>query len=918
MKKKLFAMLLTLAMVFTFMPALAFADAEAEGQNEKEASEAAVQTETADDEAGEEVVLHEKTDTVNAESADKAKDTSEKAAAQTSATSGDEEEVPEEAQVTELRFTTSYDYKGYIGSHQMVDRFGHDGEKIEFVYSDGTSAVLIYDQADGVFYLDEESSTNTYYYDCIYSGDIEWDFSDPDQMTFTEGENSIMIMAGGMTSTEPVLVTGAPKAPEVVSLKYTQKAGNDPLESYAGVRYANILNYNWPQPGDTLVLTLDNGNSVKYTYTDGDEDEGSGFLDADGNNLEDTYTDSYWLEFKGDQDAYAAGMNTVSFCLRDEPKYQSSDDVDYDDCVVRCDVEVKGVVSDIWSISYKKAKTINLEQEKGLEDYFDYYEVFTQGDVLTVRYLNGTNKSYTYYEDEEEFINKKGSSNEENWDYLEDELEYYDTQEENPWVKGYYSIFYVYQGVECEAKNAVYVKEIPHEHSLDYYPAEEPYCGDEIPGVREHYHCDICGKDFEDAEGLTEVQESDLEIAPEHDWGEPSALDESYYPAIEIRTCNICGAEETEYAEHEHSLTPDEGREATCLEEGIKDHFRCDICGKAFADENASKELSKEELAIPVKEHSYSEPVYEWSSNNREVRAYAICSECNEEEEETVRTKATVKKKATCVSKGTTVYTATFENEVFTTQTRELENRVINPYAHTWNAGTVTKKASGTATGAKTFTCTACKKTRTEIIPKVTLAKTTIRNTVANSAKKTNDVIWDKVAGATGYEISWRARGASKWATREVGNVVRGATTGLTIGGMYEIRVRPIKAASATNDKVYGPYSATVYRYFHTTGKIRLASNSKGTFTMSWAKNPSATGYQVLYTTNKNGSGAAQNIKTAGASATSITVRDIKVNGKAQALRSGTTYYVQIREIKKVGNITYIGNISCPVAVKVR
>lgn len=34
MKKRLFAMLLTLAMVFTFMPALAFADAEAEGQGE--------------------------------------------------------------------------------------------------------------------------------------------------------------------------------------------------------------------------------------------------------------------------------------------------------------------------------------------------------------------------------------------------------------------------------------------------------------------------------------------------------------------------------------------------------------------------------------------------------------------------------------------------------------------------------------------------------------------------------------------------------------------------------------------------------------------------------------------------------------------------------------------------------------------
>ena len=87
---------------------------------------------------------------------------------------------------------------------------------------------------------------------------------------------------------------------------------------------------------------------------------------------------------------------------------------------------------------------------------------------------------------------------------------------------------------------------------------------------------------------------------------------------------------------------------------------------------------------------------------------------------------------------------------------------------------------------------------------------------------------------------------------------------------------------------------------------------------MSWTRDPKATSYQVLYTTNSNGSGAAQNIKTAGASATSITVKDIKVNGKTQALKSGTTYYVQIREVRSVGGKNYIGNISCPVAVKVK
>lgn len=194
------------------------------------------------------------------------------------------------------------------------------------------------------------------------------------------------------------------------------------------------------------------------------------------------------------------------------------------------------------------------------------------------------------------------------------------------------------------------------------------------------------------------------------------------------------------------------------------------------------------------------------------------------------------------------------------------------------------------------------------IAPKTTPAptgKVTILNTIANSAKKTNDVIWDKskVKNATNYEINWRARGASKWASTTVGNTVRGTTSGLTIKGLYEIRVRPMNSAKA------GQWSNSVYRYFHTTEKIRLTSKGKGSFTMSWKKNPQATGYQVLFTTNKNGSGAANNINTVGANATSFT---------KSGLRSGTTYYVQVREIKRVGSITYIGNISCPVAIKVK
>ncbi|MCQ2563591.1 MAG: hypothetical protein MJ128_03770 [Mogibacterium sp.] len=64
-----------------------------------------------------------------------------------------------------------------------------------------------------------------------------------------------------------------------------------------------------------------------------------------------------------------------------------------------------------------------------------------------------------------------------------------------------------------------------------------------------------------------------------------------------------------------------------------------------------------------------------------------------------------------------------------------------------------------------------------------------------------------------------------------------------------------------------------------------------------------------MYTTNSNGAGAANNINNVSSSATSFTKK---------GLRSGVTYYVQIREIRRVGGINYIGNISCPTAVKVK
>lgn len=72
--------------------------------------------------------------------------------------------------------------------------------------------------------------------------------------------------------------------------------------------------------------------------------------------------------------------------------------------------------------------------------------------------------------------------------------------------------------------------------------------------------------------------------------------------------------------------------------------------------------------------------------------------------------KGTVTKAATCTEKGVKTYTCTVCKETKT------EDIAINPENHTWNEGEVITPATCTVSGEKTFTCTGCNKTKTEAI----------------------------------------------------------------------------------------------------------------------------------------------------------------------------------------------------------
>lgn len=83
---------------------------------------------------------------------------------------------------------------------------------------------------------------------------------------------------------------------------------------------------------------------------------------------------------------------------------------------------------------------------------------------------------------------------------------------------------------------------------------------------------------------------------------------------------------------HVHDLVCVDAQDASCTEDGLKEHWYCSLCGKYFEDANAEKETSLEELAIPAKGHSYPETPNEVHEptcveDGYEVRICTVCGD---------------------------------------------------------------------------------------------------------------------------------------------------------------------------------------------------------------------------------------------------------------------------------------------------
>lgn len=227
---------------------------------------------------------------------------------------------------------------------------------------------------------------------------------------------------------------------------------------------------------------------------------------------------------------------------------------------------------------------------------------------------------------------------------------------------------------------------------------EEGYTGDT--------YCKDCGKKLETGTVIPKLVEK------EHDYGE-WVLDQAptckKYGARH-RICKNCGDRDVDVLDKvDHSWKLVSTTPATCTIGEIQ-HYKCSVCGK-------TKDVT---LSNPLGEHSWDEgKVTKKATCTEDGEKTYTCTVCNTTKTEVIpatghqHKEVRNAKKATCTEDG-------YTGDTYCKDCGEkLEaGSVIKKLGHTWDNGVITKEATETEEGIKTYTCKNCGETKTESIPK--------------------------------------------------------------------------------------------------------------------------------------------------------------------------------------------------------
>ena len=263
----------------------------------------------------------------------------------------------------------------------------------------------------------------------------------------------------------------------------------------------------------------------------------------------------------------------------------------------------------------------------------------------------------------------------------------------------------------CGKTKTEKVEALGHDWNNDFTVDKEATC--EETGLKS-IHCKRC--DIKKDETVIPAKghvagEKKIENATEAVCEAGGSYDEVVY-------CTVCNKElsrntvKTEAKGHKWN----EGKvttEPTCTEEGVKT-FQCMVCGKTKTE------------AVAALGHNWNEDfTVDKEATCEETGLKSIhCKRCDERKEiTTIPAKGHVKGKVKIenATEATCEVGGTYDEVVYCTVcNKELSRNTVKTEAkgHKWDNGKVTTEPTYAEEGVKTYTCTACGATKTEVIPK--------------------------------------------------------------------------------------------------------------------------------------------------------------------------------------------------------
>lgn len=268
----------------------------------------------------------------------------------------------------------------------------------------------------------------------------------------------------------------------------------------------------------------------------------------------------------------------------------------------------------------------------------------------------------------------------------------------------------------CKDNDDSYEEEIPatgHQHT-ELRNVKAATCAQE--GYTGDTYCKDCNTKLSSGKSIAKK---------EHTWdlGKITTAATCSGKGTKTYTCAICQTTKTEVipatGKHENTEVRNV-KEATCAQEGYTGDTYCEDCGTLLSTGNS----------IPKTAHTWDggKVTQKATCTTKGITTFT-CTVCEsartEEVPATGHTNKLTKfaKNASCKSEG-------YTGDIFCQDCGALleDGKIISKTEHTWNAGEITKTATCTTAGVKTFTCISCGTTRTEVIAATGHGSTETRN----------------------------------------------------------------------------------------------------------------------------------------------------------------------------------------------